>query len=86
MTDNWFHTAARVEMLAALISALDHRDQVMAIVESAVDETAAQTALIEQFGLSEVGATTVLDMQVRRFTGHGRMRIVDEWAELSAEL
>jgi DNA gyrase/topoisomerase IV subunit A len=86
VADHWFSAAARYEILAAVIGAIDHRGQVMAIVDSAVDEDTARAALIQTFGFSDTAATAVLDLQVRRFTIQGRELLVDEWERLSAEI
>jgi DNA gyrase/topoisomerase IV subunit A len=58
----------------------------MTLVDSSVDEDAARVALIETFGFSDSAATAVLDLQVRRFTIHGRELLVEEWERLATEI
>jgi DNA gyrase/topoisomerase IV subunit A len=86
VADHWFSAAARYEILAAIIGAIDHRGRVMTLVDSSVDEDAARAALIETFGFSDSAATAVLDLQVRRFTIHGRELLVEEWERLATEI
>lgn len=80
------HARARLEILDALVIAVDRRVELMAIVASSPDANEARTELMATLGLSQIQATAVLDLQVRRFATTERQRIVDERTELGAEL
>jgi DNA gyrase subunit A len=72
----------RSHILEGLLIALDHLDAVIRTIRESSDVDIARTRLIERFGLSEVQAQAILDMQLRRLTGLERQRLEDEYAEL----
>ena len=74
--------AARAHVLEGLLVALDHLDEVIALIRAAQTPDEARTQLIERFGLTEVQATAVLDMMLRRLAALERQKIVDEHREL----
>ena len=74
--------AARRHVLEGLKIALDHLDQVIALIRSSKSPGEARGGLITQFGLSQIQAQAILDMQLQRLTGLERQRILDELAEL----
>ena len=73
---------ARRHVLEGLKIALDHLDQVIALIRSSKSPGEARGGLITQFGLSQIQAQAILDMQLQRLTGLERQRILDELAEL----
>ena len=73
---------ARRHVLEGLKIALDHLDQVIALIRSSKSPGEARRGLITQFGLSQIQAQAILDMQLQRLTGLERQRILDELAEL----
>jgi len=76
----------RSHVLEGLIVALDNLDDVIALIRSAASADAALTQLRERFGLSEIQARAILDMQLRRLAALERQRILDEYAELQARI
>jgi DNA gyrase subunit A len=72
----------RAHILEGLLVALDHLDEVIALIRAAESAEAARGQLMERYGLSEVQATAILDMQLRRLAALERRRIQDEYAEL----
>lgn len=74
---------ARAHIVAGLLIALDSIDEVVQIIRSSRDTEAARTALMKRFGLSEVQATHILDMPLRRLTALETDRLRDEAAELA---
>ena len=86
MHHNWYVTAERVAILEACLCAADHRDRVLNLIAVAADDGEALESLCIEFGLSEVSATVVLDMQLRRFTEIGRSRLREEYVQLLAEV
>ena len=80
---------ARAHIVEGLLIALDHIDVVIEIIKASEDVGAAKEALMERFELSEVQATHILDMPLRRLTAleTGKLREEHEQLqELIAEL
>jgi DNA gyrase subunit A len=73
---------ARYHVLEGLRIALDHLDQVITLIRAAKTVPEARDGLIAQFGLSQIQAQAILDMQLQRLTGLERQKILDELAEL----
>jgi DNA gyrase subunit A len=73
---------ARAHILEGLVIALDHLDQVIALIRGSKTPPEARIGLIGQFGLSEIQADAILEMQLQRLTGLERQKIVDELKEL----
>ena len=73
---------ARRHILEGLKIALDHLDAVIALIRAAKNPAEARTGLIAEFGLSQIQAQAILDMQLQRLTGLERQKILDELADL----
>ncbi|MCM3887032.1 DNA gyrase subunit A [Frankia sp. R82] len=76
----------RLHVLDGLLIALDHLDEVISLIRNAESAEAARGQLMERFTLSEIQATAILDMQLRRLAALERQRIIDEAAELRARI
>jgi DNA gyrase subunit A len=76
----------RAHILEGLLVALDHLDEVIALIRAAASADAARGQLMERYGLSEAQATAILDMQLRRLAALERQRIQDEYAELQVRI
>jgi DNA gyrase subunit A len=76
----------RAHILEGLLVALDHLDDVIALIRAAESAEVARGQLMERYGLSEVQATAILDMQLRRLAALERRRIQDEYAELQVRI
>ena len=72
----------RLHVLEGLLVALDHLDEVITLIRNAESADVARIQLMERFDLSEIQATAILDMQLRRLAALERQRIIDEAAEL----
>ncbi|MBC6698807.1 DNA gyrase subunit A [Hymenobacter sp. BT190] len=72
----------RAHILEGLLIALDHLDEVIALIRGSRDGEVARGQLIERFSLSEVQARAILDMRLQRLTGLERDKIVQEYDEL----
>ncbi len=72
----------RAHIVEGLLIALDHLDEVIRTIRESPDVETARTRLIDRFGLSELQAQAILDMQLRRLTGLERQKLEDEYAEL----
>jgi DNA gyrase subunit A len=75
-------TEARAHILEGLKIALDHLDAVIALIRAARNPGEARDGLITQFGLTQIQAQAILDMQLQRLTGLERQKILDELADL----
>src|SRR5699024_9354795 len=73
---------ARAHILEGLRIALDHLDEVIALIRNSKTAELARTGLIERFKLSEKQAQAILDMRLQRLTGLEREKIEEEYAEL----
>ncbi|HEX2239788.1 MAG TPA: DNA gyrase subunit A [Actinomycetota bacterium] len=72
----------RSHILEGLIIALDHIDDIVALIRAAADVEEARTGLMVRFRLSEVQAQHILDMPLRRLTALEQDKIREEHAEL----
>jgi DNA gyrase subunit A len=72
----------RAHVLQGYLIALDHLDEVIALIRAADDTETARAGLMEQFGLSEIQAQAILDMRLRALTGLERKRVKDEHDDL----
>jgi DNA gyrase subunit A len=73
---------ARYHILEGLRIAIDHLDAVISLIRAAKTVPEARDGLMGQFGLSQIQAQAILDMQLQRLTGLERQKILDELAEL----
>jgi DNA gyrase subunit A len=73
---------ARAHVLEGLVIALDHLDQVIALIREAKTPPEARTGLMARFALSQIQADAILEMQLQRLTGLERQKIVDELKEI----
>jgi len=80
------HLLQRLGVLEAVIIAIDRRDELMQILATAVTVDEACRELGTSFGLNDAQAHAVLDLQVRRFAGQERQRIIEERDSVRAEL
>ncbi|RSK50388.1 DNA gyrase subunit A [Hymenobacter rigui] len=72
----------RAHILEGLLIALDHLDEVIALIRASRDGDVARAQLIERFSLSEVQARAILDMRLQRLTGLERDKLMQEFNEL----
>ena len=70
---------ARAHILEGLKIALDHLDAVIKTIRESADSDIAKKNLMERFGLTEIQATAILDMQLRRLAALERKKIEDEY-------
>ena len=71
----------RLHILAGLKIAIEHLDEAIGIIRSAVDPATARQRLMATFALSQLQAQAILDMRLQRLTGLERDKIVEEYAE-----
>lgn len=75
-------TREREHILAGLMIALDHLDEVINLIRRSKDADTAKSELMSQFKLSDVQAQAILDMQLRRLAALERQKIEDEYNEV----
>jgi DNA gyrase subunit A len=72
----------RAHILEGLKIALDHIDEVIAVIRASQTTEEAAENLIKKFSLSVIQARAILAMQLRTLAGLERQKIEDELAEL----
>ena len=72
----------REHILLGLCKALDHIDEVIAIIKKAVDIPSASTALQKKFGFSVLQAAAILEMRLSKLAGLERKKLEDELSEI----
>jgi DNA gyrase subunit A len=72
----------RAHILEGLLIALDHLDEVIALIRSSKGPDEAREGLISKFGLTEIQAKAILDLRLQRLTGLERQKIKEEFEEL----
>jgi DNA gyrase subunit A len=75
---------ARAHILEGLRIALDHIDEVIALIRGSKDGREAKEGLMNRFKLSEIQAQAILDMRLQRLTGLERDKIEEEYKEILA--
>lgn len=73
---------ARAHILEGLRVALDHLDEVIALIRGSQTTEIAREGLMTKFDLSDKQAQAILDMRLQRLTGLEREKIEDEYQSL----
>src|SRR6202048_1037754 len=76
----------REHILLGYKIALDHIDESTAVIKASASREVASTQLQALFGLSEIQAKAILEMQLQRLTGLEKQKILDELAEVQATI
>ncbi|MBK8682306.1 MAG: DNA gyrase subunit A [Chitinophagales bacterium] len=76
----------RAHILEGLMIALDHLDEVIALIRGSKTPDDAREGLISKFGLSEIQAKAILEMRLQRLTGLERDKIKLEYEEVMAQI
>ena len=77
---------ARAHILEGYAIALDHLDEIIALIRAAPDAATARAQLMTRFDLSERQAQAILDMRLRALTAMERQRVLEELAELREKI
>ena len=75
---------ARAHILEGLRIALDNIDEIIRVIRASYSD--AKERLMQIFGLSDVQAQAILEMQLRRLQGLERKKIEEEYAELMQKI
>ncbi len=76
----------RAHILEGLLIALDHLDEVIALIRASRTADIARQGLIDRFELSEIQAKAILDMRLQRLTGLEREKIQEQYREIMAKI
>ncbi|MGH1564382.1 DNA gyrase subunit A [Mumia sp. DW29H23] len=76
----------RAHVLRGLVKALDMLDEVIALIRASQTTEDASDGLIRLLEIDEIQARAILDMQLRRLAALERQKIIDELAEIEAEI
>ena len=76
----------RAHILEGLKIALDHLDEVIALIRGAKSPEEARNGLMTSYGMTEVQAQAILDMKLQRLTGLERQKIIDEYNQTLKEI
>ena len=71
----------RAHVLEGLKTALEHLDEVIALIKRSRSPEEARTGLMRQFSLSEIQANAILDMRLQRLTQLEREKLTQEYEE-----
>ena len=76
----------RAHILEGLLKALDHIDEVIALIKASPDTDAARVGLMQTFALSEAQARAILAMRLSTLTGLEREKLQAEYDELCRQI
>jgi DNA gyrase subunit A len=71
----------RAHILEGLKIALDHLDEIIALIKKSKTPNEAKIALMKDYPLSEIQAQAILDMKLQRLTGLEREKIIKEFGD-----
>jgi DNA gyrase subunit A len=72
----------RAHILEGLVKALDHLDEVIALIRGSKTPPEAKQGLVSRFEFTEIQAQAILDMRLQRLTGLEREKILAEYTEV----
>jgi DNA gyrase subunit A len=76
----------RAHILEGLLIALDHLDEVIALIRASKDAEEAREGLMTRFGLSEIQSRAILAMRLQQLTGLERDKVRAEYDELQKKI
>ncbi|MCF8049644.1 MAG: DNA gyrase subunit A [Desulfobacterales bacterium] len=76
----------RAHILEGLKIALDHLDEVVALIRGSNTPKEAKERLVERFFMSEIQAQAILDMRLQRLTGLEREKILEEYDKVLKDI
>ncbi|WP_051009652.1 DNA gyrase subunit A [Timonella senegalensis] len=76
----------RIHILRGYLRALDNLDEVIALIRRSPTVDEAREGLMNLLGIDEIQATAILNLQLRRLAALERQKIMDDHAELEAQI
>src|ERR671930_1452235 len=77
---------ARVHRLEGLLIALDHLDEVIALIRGSRDRDVARAGLMDTYGLTQIQAQAILDLRLQQLTALEADSIKREHADLTERI
>ncbi|MBQ8600249.1 MAG: DNA gyrase subunit A [Clostridia bacterium] len=77
---------ARAHILAGLLKAIDHIDEVIEIIRGSKHIADAKEKLMERFDLDEIQAQAIVEMRLGQLSGLEREKIENEYKERTAKI
>jgi len=72
----------RAHILQGLLIALDHLDEVIALIRASATPEEARVGLMNNFGLTDAQARAILEMRLQKLTGLEREKVKNEYDEI----
>lgn len=72
----------KAHILEGYLIALDHLDEVIALIRASRTPDEAKDGLMSQFGLTEIQSKAILELRLQRLTGMEREKIKEEYDEI----
>ena len=76
----------RAHILEGLLKALDHLDEIIALIRGSQTPEEARNGLMSNFDLTEIQARAILDLRLQKLTGLEREKIKEEYEELMEKI
>ena len=76
----------RAHILEGLVICLDHLDAVIKLIRASKNTDEARRGLMEKFGMTQVQAQAVLELQLQRLSQLERHKIQEEYAEIKKKI
>lgn len=76
----------RAHILEGLLVALDHLDEIIALIRGSQTPEIARNGLMKNYDLSELQARAILDLRLQKLTGLERDKIKEEYNELMEKI
>jgi DNA gyrase subunit A len=76
----------RAHILAGLLKALDHIDEIIRTIRASANTPEAKENLMRQFDFSDVQAQAIVDMRLRALTGLERTKLENEFNDLKVKI
>lgn len=76
----------RAHILEGLLIALDHLDEIIALIRASQTPEIARNGLMENYDLTELQARAILDLRLQKLTGLERDKIKEEYNELMEKI
>ena len=73
---------ARLHILEGLKRAVEHLDEVIALIRASANAPEALMGLMDKFKFTQLQAQAILDMRLQRLTGLERDKIIEEYNEI----
>jgi DNA gyrase subunit A len=77
---------ARAHILEGFKKALDHLDEIIALIRRSQSPSEAREGLVGTWGFTTIQADAILELRLQRLTGMERQKIIDEYNEIQLRI